>query len=186
VFVDGPFDASPGPGVLPTFEGCGPFQAWIKHQGRYVLLPEVMERIESAIKGRERDVVAVMGFSQGARLAAGLLLMQQLRRIKTGFKFGVFLNGTFQPMVTADITQEDLEELIMIPSIHFVGTQDPWYEEGLKLYHNHFDQGFSTLTKFDIGHRLPVVPTDTLKIVDGIKALYEETTGTALVEFDGK
>jgi hypothetical protein len=28
-FVDAPFPAEPGPGVLPFFEGCGPYYKWV-------------------------------------------------------------------------------------------------------------------------------------------------------------
>lgn len=186
VFLDGPFESPAGPGVLPFFEGCDPFYSWVR-QTRGALLPESKAAVENAMKGRESEFVGVMGFSQGARLGAGLLLEQQLRQKENegnrgGFKFGVFLMGTSPPLVSASYSKEEEDEIVSIPSVHFVGTQDPYQSGGKDLFDNYFDQSASSLTELEIGHRLPVVEEDTMKIVDGIKLLYRKTTGKALVD----
>ena len=55
VFLDGPFECAAGPGVLPFFDGCEPFYAWVR-QARAPLLPESKAVIEKAMKGRESEI----------------------------------------------------------------------------------------------------------------------------------
>ncbi|PGH23620.1 hypothetical protein AJ80_02401 [Polytolypa hystricis UAMH7299] len=93
VFLDGPIEAAAGPGVLPVFEGLGPYRSWMPRQVEdqrdpdspcAVMPPEtaaVLERaIQAEIARNGRGFVGVMGFSMGARLAAGLLLDQQQKQ----------------------------------------------------------------------------------------------------------
>lgn len=186
LFLDAPFECQAGPGVLPFFDGCEPFRAWVNQHGQS-LRPESQKAIEDAISGRETDVVGVMGFSQGARLGAGLLLMQQLRQkvtgVETGFQFGIFCMGISQPLVLEEFWAQK-DELISIPSLHVTGIQDPWYSEGKKLHSSHFDRENSTLIELDVGHRLPAETDQNMRVVEGIKALYEASTGRALVDFE--
>ena len=195
IFPDGPFETAAGPGVLPFFEGCEPFYSWIRQKDA-PLLPESKAVIEKTIKGREHEFVGIMGFSQGARFGAGLLLEQQLRskekrngegeeKESVGFKFGVFLMGTSPPLISGTFSKEEGEEIVRIPSVHFVGTQDPYLPEGEKLF-EHFDEERSSLVQLDVGHRLPNLAGDTMKVVNAFKMLYRQTTGKELVDLDTK
>ncbi|KAJ4360902.1 uncharacterized protein N0V89_001471 [Didymosphaeria variabile] len=120
----GPIESAAGPGVLPFFDGCGPFYRWVPPSEALSaakmrdlstltteLLPEVSSLVKSAVanaKARGSEVVGVIGFSQGTRVVAGLLKAAQIRRelLKEGkaeglewcdFKFGVSVCSSFPP-----------------------------------------------------------------------------------------
>ncbi|KAB2100142.1 hypothetical protein AG0111_0g11733 [Alternaria gaisen] len=77
VYVDGPYKCGPGPEILPTFEGCGPFYRWTEeHEEAYD--PDVYDHSGADKSAGLRSVLAdltpsisselwvgVMGFSQG-------------------------------------------------------------------------------------------------------------------------
>lgn len=124
VFAEAPFPSTAGPDVLTVYSECGPFKRWV-----LTVAPNAVERqpvatwraIESSLAvamarddavGATGDWVAVLGFSQGAKIAASLLLRAQergmealeacLRRAagghaggkgKVGFKAGVLMAG---------------------------------------------------------------------------------------------
>ncbi|PGH13481.1 hypothetical protein AJ79_03611 [Helicocarpus griseus UAMH5409] len=110
VFLDGPFETSPGPGVLPVFADEGPYFTWVDptasdppprslerkdeddrkregKRGRTQLMPKrTVDVLEEVVRRQiEKDgkgFVGVLGFSMGGRLAAGLLMEQQWRIMK--------------------------------------------------------------------------------------------------------
>lgn len=189
VYLDAPFVAPPGPGVLPFFEGCGPFYRWGNHgspdlseetkQKLLLRIQEVEEGTgEFASKGA-REVVSVLGFSQGGRCAAGLVLEQQLnvagplRKFK-GFRFGVFMNSTSPPLVSVEMDVEDRKTLVTLPAVHVIGSEDPWRDEGERLYREHFDESTACLIELPIGHRLPVEEKDTQSIVKEILRVWKQ------------
>ena len=130
--------------------------------------------------------MGVLGFSQGAKAAAGLLLDQQFRESKhgvdgKGLGFGVLLNGTCPPL-TADLTDTQKMERIKISSLHVVGRDDPWREDGLELFTTHFEKERSVLMEFAVGHRLPVLEKDTVKITNEILKMYRESEGASQMD----
>lgn len=137
-FFDGPFLRSAGPGVLPAFEECAPFKSWFEPLSLPGAPPNAtnpdkndgsgydgagrdgIERVLGLMeeRGREKGFgdecwVGVMGFSQGTRVAGGILLDQQRREklkrenaalarraVGDGIRvnFGVLCNGGGVPM----------------------------------------------------------------------------------------
>ncbi|KAL2812174.1 serine hydrolase FSH [Aspergillus granulosus] len=119
-FFDGPFPRAAGPGVLPAFEGYGPYKSWFDPEtnaedgGGFDEkgsdgISRVWGLMEERLKqrGGGAEWVGVMGFSQGSRVVGGLLLDQQRReRYKDGpgaaggikLKFGVCCMGGGAPM----------------------------------------------------------------------------------------
>jgi len=180
IFIDAPFESPPGPGVLPVFEGCGPFYRWTKSLwtklGEDGMPDATRKLIDETVRlrGGYGRVVGILGFSQGAKLAAGLLLEQQLRG-KEGFKFGVCLMGVTPPLTSNSLKAEDKKVLITVPSVHVVGLDDPWLSEGRKLYDEHFDWRTARKMEFQVEHRLPIVEAETQMIADEILRLYRET-----------
>ena len=184
VFLDAPFESEPGPGVHPVFEDCEPYFRWLS-EVRQIEKPDktrdlLRERFEKQRQKDGRGFVGVLGFSQGARVAAGLLLEQQLRGSEAGtggdLRFGVFLNGTCPPLISGASDEERVER-IQFRTLSVIGTQDPWKEDGRRLYSEHCDKDFSDLLEFDIGHRLPVREEDTAKLVAKMLGMYKETAG---------
>lgn len=132
VFINGPFKSVAGPGILPIFEGSGPYHRW--HCD--VSAASVFDITEAEIAAERRTVceylyrllriedgapfVGVMGFSQGTRVATGLLLEQQLQAQQQQqqqrqwqknhkddlrpppLRFAVLLGGTYPPLPLTD------------------------------------------------------------------------------------
>lgn len=182
VFIDAPFEAPPGPGVMPIFEGCGPFYRWTS-PSRDDMPDETKRLIAEVLGRRDKNFVGIVGFSQGGKTAAGVCLEQQIRASKTAdvkrlglLKFAVFLNSVSPPL-TSGLTEEEEGELIRIPCVHVVGSEDPWRDESTELFAQHFDPRRAKKIEFEIGHRLPTSEKDTAVIVNEILRLYKETAG---------
>ncbi|KAH8684756.1 serine hydrolase FSH [Tricladium varicosporioides] len=178
IFLDGPFITTAGPGVMPIFDGCDPFFRWMKtNDDKYRIAPETRRLIESAIVGVEGNVVGVLGFSQGSRLAAGLLWEQQFSDVKLAggykFKFGALFNGIAPPMT--ENLSEDEKKMITIPTMHVVGIEDQWAEDTRELYESYFDKETAVKFEFDYGHHLPVAEDQTAKVAAEILRMYKGT-----------
>jgi predicted esterase len=171
IFLDGPFPGPPGPGVLPVFESCGPFLRWTRSPADSNLPEETKTLITTVCK--ETEFVGVLGFSQGAKLAAGLLLEQQVRGRK-GFRFGVLLMGVSPPLVSG-LSDEQRATKIAVPSVVVLGKEDPWRNEGRRLYDEFWETGKANLLELEIGHRLPDLEAENKMVVDEILRLYRET-----------
>lgn len=119
VFPDAPYLSPADPTVMATYAYLQPFRRWLRwvidqpNPGAEAICRDIDRVLQEAMIGDDAngatgDWVAVMGFSQGAKLAASLLLRQQLRAEKLGqdqagsnFKFGVLLAGR-APLVALD------------------------------------------------------------------------------------
>jgi predicted esterase len=174
VFVQGPLGGDPGWDVMPTFESLKPFYRWVSRRfqigdGGHEVTPQkevqvidqiILEAMEE--NGGRDSFVGVMGFSQGARLAAGMLLRQQLElrhygASKWGFKFGVVIGGPFPPIaLNAEGIELDYSVLGQVPTVHAWGRDDPvrW---GAKDMADACDSPNTFVMDFAGGHHLPLV-----------------------------
>ncbi|KAI9738828.1 MAG: hypothetical protein M1834_008335 [Cirrosporium novae-zelandiae] len=193
VFVNGPMDSQPGPGVLPIFEGAGPYFKWVTD----VKVGEGTEPSEKERKREEKAVekiiekalaeddgggpfVGVMGFSQGSRVAAGLLLQQQTRKASQleKLQFGIFFGATWPPIAAekasfsrSDMTNEISDnqvQSIRIPTLHVQGLQDPWLAESRMLLANCCEPKSARLVEFEGGHHLPLSTKDIKRVANMI------------------
>lgn len=94
VFANAPFASEPGPGVLPAYGAWGPpFFSWLFWKPEHPRLDDVaaaravascldQAKADDDARGGCGPWVALLGFSQGAKIAASLLLDQQVRREK--------------------------------------------------------------------------------------------------------
>ena len=188
VFVDAPFECPAGPGVLPFFEGMGPYKRWIDADGDDK--GEVRPLLRKTMEQDGGHFVGVLGFSQGARLALGLLHEKQEKHPKafTEFGFGVFVCGTYPPlglssalfpitptaMFENQCWEEKHENILTIPSIHVIGEKDPFsYKSRLLVQCS--EPSSTTVMEFDTGHQLPVRTADTQQLADGIIKLYRSS-----------
>ena len=202
VYVDAPFTCPPGMGVLPVFETAGPYYRWTP-----VKEGDDVARVRTAIRkamieeGDGMPFVGVMGFSQGAMLAAGILMEQCLRGgglagEDVTFKFGVFFVPGFPPIgldsrytALGDLYEYGKGELdpryvgaIKIPSVHLHGLRDPVLEKSRALARCFPDPGENdkeaipkTGIECDVGDHLPLGKegmADTKKIVNAILKTY--------------
>lgn len=89
VYAEAPIPARPGPDVVAAYKDCGPFKAWLRvrpddpaHDAS-----QILEGIEDSLstarqidnyRGATGKWVGLLGFSQGAHLAASILANQQV------------------------------------------------------------------------------------------------------------
>lgn len=119
VFAEAPFPSRPGPDVVSVYGTWGPFKSWLRLQdGDAPGLDsvDIVEAVDASLAdamigddalGATGQWVGLLGFSQGAKMAASLLLRQQARatfsrhsRIST-FRFAVLFAGR-APLVALD------------------------------------------------------------------------------------
>lgn len=200
VFVNAPFSSPPGPGVLPFFDSDDDFFAWIPRRRRS--RKPIARRIDlgkeekEANEGLERALleigeydapfVGVMGFSQGAGMAASLLLRAQQARNRgeesywSTLQFGILFNGTADCLEwqAHRSSQQLKEDLIRIPTVQVHGLVDPWLNNGRMMLDRFFDRDSVRLIEFNGGHHL--IPDDdgTKKLAEAIK---EVSSGTSKV-----
>ncbi|TVY94075.1 putative esterase [Lachnellula willkommii] len=91
VYAEAPFPAQPGPDVTQVYSDYGPFKSWLR------IRPEdpvqdagnVVHQISTSLakaqfeddrRGATGEWVGLIGFSQGAKLAASILYSQQMQR----------------------------------------------------------------------------------------------------------
>lgn len=120
VFAEAPLSCNAGPDVLSVYKEWGPFKSWIPSA---LGCPEVdnhtaIELFKDALdKAMDEDDdlgatgpwVGLLGFSQGAKMCASLLFLQQLRQMhgmkvndRLDFRFGILLAGR-APLVALDL-----------------------------------------------------------------------------------
>ncbi|KAH6633152.1 serine hydrolase FSH [Boeremia exigua] len=93
--LEAPFPSPAGPGVLPFFDGCGPFARWLPPAEKVSVeimcagtsTPELSKEVEKLVREAVQRVttgggrvVGLVGFSQGTKVVAGLLRGAQIRR----------------------------------------------------------------------------------------------------------
>ncbi len=185
VFIDAPLECSPGPGVLPVFQDAGPYYQWIAENEQDE--ERVRTTLEQALKKEGgAPFVGVLGFSQGARVAAGLLHEAQERVGAPQLSFGILINGSYPalrqssnpspalPRLTESHRRDwkdEHEGCIHLPSIHVHGKRDDALERS-RLLARCFDPKTATVMEFDNGHHLPVSDDDTKEIADGVLRIY--------------
>jgi predicted esterase len=112
VYAEAPFSSEPGSDVTSVYRKHGPFKSWLRitssdtaHKPQHMI-----EQINAAIatamatdskSGATGEWIALLGFSQGAKLAASILFAQQTMQlhaspnaiISPNFRFAVLMAG---------------------------------------------------------------------------------------------
>ncbi|KAL4878332.1 serine hydrolase FSH [Aspergillus karnatakaensis] len=214
-FFDAPFPRSAGPGVLPAFEDYGPYASWFDTDDRRseeerndgsgfdATGRDGIERVYKLMQARsgpgKGEWVGVMGFSQGTRVAGGLLLDQQRREevasqgengnvngngngngVSPGhgfnFKFGVCCMGGGRPMeseVAYKLTNPSTT--IHIPTLHMHGLKDEYLELGREQLAKYYDPATAQLYEINYHHAMPWVKAEAEELARLIKELYVKT-----------
>ncbi|KAI0433148.1 serine hydrolase FSH [Xylaria sp. FL1042] len=93
VYAEAPYASAAGPDVVAVYAGDGPFKRWLRWLPNHEQVDSAaaVRDIDRAIKeamdaddaeGADGPWVALLGFSQGAKLAASLLFRQQQRELR--------------------------------------------------------------------------------------------------------
>lgn len=204
VFADGPFFCNPGPGIVPVYQDHGPFRRWLRWLPEHPALDddsaieEVLYAIETCKAADEGDGpwVGVLGFSQGAKVAASLLYDQQIRgeegeEVATEYKFGVLLAGR-SPLVSlcersagpACVRAGAISEgfwfegvsphVLRLPTLHVHGLRDPGLHLHRRLLTQYCDPETSTVVEWDGEHRVPIRKGDVEPICREIYRMARE------------
>ncbi|KFY33395.1 hypothetical protein V494_07659 [Pseudogymnoascus sp. VKM F-4513 (FW-928)] len=226
VFPDAPYISKPGPDVTSVYSEWGPFRSWMKpHPGagnnpfstppyhaNDVLMPvhdsdpsEVIDAIDASLAeamrtddeaGATGEWVGLLGFSQGAKIAASLLLREQ-DRIELSeltyqsilrpshvpmFRFAVLLAGRgplvqlypdFQTFFRRE--KEVQGPILQLPTVHVHGLED----EGLSMHRDLLNRcctAESTMVvEWDGNHRVPIKTWDVAAVVSALLATYQKS-----------
>lgn len=210
VYVEAPLPSTAGPDVLTVYAECGPFKRWV-----LTTEPNAVERqpketwalderaIADAMDADDRmgatgAWVGILGFSQGAKMAASVLLRQQVNpaalgrvggasRRATGapdadFRFGVLMAGR-GPLIQPDPDAADwlgagekfdylsnvvAGRVLKVPTIHVHGMQDPGLDYHQWLLSEWCEPGTTQLIQWEGNHRLPFKTPDVSKVVNAV------------------
>ncbi|KAI1469394.1 serine hydrolase FSH [Daldinia caldariorum] len=208
VYAEAPYESSAGPDVLSVYAEHGPFKRWLRWLPEHQevedarAIADVNAALKSAMDaddhlGATGPWVGLLGFSQGAKLAASILYRQQIRTEKLGptqagsdWKFAVIMAGR-APLVNLDpevftstmlsrasevglTGAPDLMEMmsgshiLKLPTIHVHGLSDPGLNLHRELYEEYCDSETARLVEWDGAHRVPLKGTDVQPLVDQI------------------
>ena len=119
----------------------------------------------------------ILGFSEGASVAAGVILRQSEKKVASPFKFAIFMCCTVPPprsdgvdIMLADETAERID----IPTTHIVGSRDPGCQGGRALY-NLCDQSSASIFDHGGSHTIPWDLTSTRSIAKEILSVGERS-----------
>jgi len=145
--------------------------------------------------GATGDWVGILGFSQGAKMAASLLLLQQKCHDqghaserswfpRHSFRFGVLMNGR-GPLIQELLGPDQYEradtdtikkpELLSVPTLHVHGLEDPGLEAHRAMRWDWCEQESTTVVEWQGGHRLPIRSADVNRVVDALVVLDKNT-----------
>ncbi|KAJ5091764.1 hypothetical protein NUU61_006634 [Penicillium alfredii] len=136
----------------------------------------VVDRLIGILDSDE-DIAGVIGYSEGAEMAASLILEEQRRHKESGreprLKCAVLMCG-WPPMdpVTGQVVLADEhfgEEIINIPTCHVIGAADPFLDASMALY-NLCDPDSAELFDHGGGHVIP----RTKKTVDDLTGVVRD------------
>lgn len=202
VYAEAPFLCDAGPNVLPLYKDHGPFRCWLPWKAstdddngappdKSAVISAIEQSLERAMQaddagGRDGPWVGLVGFSQGAKLSASLLLEQELRRDQggqqphssssschQGWKFAVLLHG-IAPLVA--LSDEGQGQEGMQRADQILGL----FSQGFQFNEDGVSRRVTVPTVHVHGLRDMGLPLSR-KLLD----LYCESATATLVEWDG-
>ena len=118
----------------------------------------------------------VLGFSEGASLAAGFMMSESYKKDAAGaLRFAIFICA-LPPCIGEKgglLLADEVDDRIDIPTAHIFGSKDPVYKGSLALY-NLCNKAKASAFKHEAGHTIPWSPAATEGIVTAITAAIKE------------
>lgn len=214
-YAEAPYDSMPGPDVVSVYADYGPFKRWLRWLPEHAEVSDqkAIRDIDAALqKAMDADTqsgatgpwVGLLGFSQGAKLAASMLFRQQKRAEVLGterqgseWRFAVLMAGR-APIVALDPAvccstmlsdpgqvglrgQPDLMDLVSddhvlsLPTIHVHGVLDPGLDLHRDLLQHYCSKDSARVFEWNGAHRVPLKGTDVNPLVDEILDVARET-----------
>ncbi|KAJ5822700.1 hypothetical protein N7447_005040 [Penicillium robsamsonii] len=215
VFAQAPFASQAGSDVLSVYSQWGPFRRWLRWRPEHpVISPEdAVQEIDTWLEktmhqddlaGATGEWIALLGFSQGAKVSASLLYRQQswqelfgTRPAGINFRFGILLAGqapfismdsdlTLDPPLPdasqiTDLRHSERElyygkgHVLRIPTLHVHGLRDKGLDHHRKLFEDFCAPQSRRLIEWDGDHRIPLKLKDVSLVVHQIRELAKET-----------
>lgn len=207
-YAEAPFESEPGADVVSVYAGYCPFKRWLRSVPEHeeiddrAALEAINKSIETSMEQDDRSGatgpwVGLLGFSQGARVAASLLLRRQNRAEKLGpaeagtdWRFAVLMAGG-PPIVSLDpdgprssmLSEpsqvglsalprlEDImtdEHILNLPTIHVHGLADPGLRLHRELLENYCSAESARVLEWSGAHRVPLKSMDVNPLVSEI------------------
>jgi predicted esterase len=166
VFLDAPRETSAGPGILPFFEGGGPFRSWTDGVDPARLREFLLEAVRS-----QGPFVGVLGFSQGAKTAVSLCLLPE----DLDIRFAVLLCGTAPPadLVGDNPGQDRNLGRVGLPTIHLIADNDPFRPRS-EMLKDYCEPSTRLVIRFEGGHHLPTDAGVNARLAGEIVRAYQE------------
>ncbi|EPE28835.1 alpha/beta-Hydrolase [Glarea lozoyensis ATCC 20868] len=210
VFAEAPFISEAGPDVMSVYNQMGPFKRWLRWKQEHpdIESERVLRELDECLEntklqdnelGGTGEWVALLGFSQGAKLCASLLYRQQVRAQKYGkhvaiqeYRFGILFAGrgpllSLDPTLTLSPALPDVSQItdytqnvhsqghiLRIPTIHVHGTCDPGLDFHRQLFEKLCARESRRLIEWNGEHRMPWKSNDVLLVADAIRALAKQ------------
>ncbi|APA15018.1 hypothetical protein sscle_14g097880 [Sclerotinia sclerotiorum 1980 UF-70] len=166
IFLDAPIESTPGPGILPVFEGAGPYFRWTDTDANkaWKVIQQVLNNPDGA------PFVGILGFSEGATVIADILHRLQnddgAAAVIPRLGFCVLMAATM-----LHIESPPLDARIQMPTIHVHGSSDHVLEECKQLLTEFFDPTCSEVLRWEGPHEVMVQKADVRRLVDMILEL---------------
>lgn len=198
IFLDGPRECDPGPGVLPFFSGQGPYYGWFGGDGVPVdqSVREINEAVKKGLEDWRRrhehgdgvDIVGGLGFSEGG-LALALMLWVQQERSRNQHQGEQEIFPDVPPLRFAAISccffpreaslwvdaraqaAGQTAAHIDVPTLHIHGTRDFCLGRARKLVRSHYQQEYATVVNVDTAHHMPSQKDDVAEVARHLRKL---------------
>ncbi|KAI5457748.1 serine hydrolase FSH [Mariannaea sp. PMI_226] len=139
------------------------------------VIGSALERILRVMEN-DPEIDGIMGYSEGAAIAASLILEEGSRWKKHGtprrIKYAIFLGGWPPLSVDGDSVQwflaDECEMLIDVPTCHVIGCSDPYIDGAMALF-NMCDEDTATLFDHGEGHNVPRDTTTVQELASAVK-----------------
>jgi hypothetical protein len=216
VFAQAPFASNCGSDVLAVYSQWGPFRRWLRWRREHpeIAPQDAVAAVDGSLSAAIRDDdcagytgewIAILGFSQGAKVAASLLYRQQTRGFQDDplprFRFGILLAGQ-GPLVSLDVDSgaigcsglpdagqitdmrfangviwrgKGTGNILRTPTLHVHGLRDPGLERHLVLFEDFCDSETRKVVEWDGDHRVPLKYKDVSLVAEKISELARKT-----------
>ncbi len=197
VYIDAPTASEPGPGVLPLFAGMPAYYRWLAPELptaslRLAELADVACYVETQLEFQNinpQEVVAFLGFSQGALVALALLGLQLVEQSRwENLRFSVAIGaGTSGNTAQMDGVERIVGQMSRILgrqdgkfpgyTVQASGIRDPCYKDGRRLASMCASDTTKSMDYRD-GHVVPRQKTEVSKLVEMIRCVDEASRAT--------
>ena len=162
-FLDGPLETGPDPSVEGVEGLDGPFYRWFTWseppaEDDFASVDDVVELMDEVV-AEDGPFDGVLGFSQGASLAAHLVARQASLHLGAAgetpsehFRFAILFSCAG---LQGRAASEDKEK-ILVPSLHVCGKRDQdWLHKSLSVVSTRCEPGSAAVIMHEGGHDIP-------------------------------